>query len=62
MAKKQKMIVFDEYEKEILEAYENGKLKPSKMQADYQLIARNTMKKNRNSSATNQTQSHKKRV
>ena len=52
MAKKQKKIVLDEYEKEILEAYENGMLKPSKLQADYQKIARNTMKKNRNSSAT----------
>ncbi len=47
MAKKQKKIDFDEYEKEILEAYENGKLKPSKPQADYKTIARNTMKKNR---------------
>ena len=47
MAKKQKKIVLDEYEKEILEAYENGMLKPSKSQADYQKIARNTMKKNR---------------
>ena len=47
MAKKQKKIVLDEYEKEILEAYENGMLKPSKSHADYQKIARNTMKKNR---------------
>ena len=47
MVKKQKKIVLDEYEKEILEAYENGKLKPSKSRADYQTIARNTMKKNR---------------
>ena len=45
MAKKQKKIVLDEYEKEILEAYENGMLKPSKSQADYQKIVRNTMKK-----------------
>jgi predicted DNA binding CopG/RHH family protein len=48
MVKKEKNINLDEYEKEILEAYENGKLKPSKSQADYQTIARNTMKKNRN--------------
>ena len=41
------VIDLDEYEKEILEAYENGKLKPSKPRADYQTIARNTMKKNR---------------
>ena len=47
MVKKQKKIVLDEYEKEILEAYENGMLKPSKSQPDYQTIARNTMKKNR---------------
>ena len=47
MAKKQKKIVLDEYEKEILEAYENGMLRPSKSQPDYQEIARNTMKKNR---------------
>ncbi len=47
MTKKQKKIVLDEYEKEILEAYENGMLKPSKSKVDYQTIARNTMKKNR---------------
>ena len=47
MAKKEKKIVLDGYEKEILEAYENGALKPSKSNADYQTIARNTMKKNR---------------
>jgi predicted DNA binding CopG/RHH family protein len=46
MAKKQK-IDLDKYEEEILEAYENGMLKPSKSQVDYQKIARNTMKKNR---------------
>ncbi len=47
MVKKQKNNDLDEYEKEILEAYERGKLKPSKPRADYQTIARNTMKKNR---------------
>jgi predicted DNA binding CopG/RHH family protein len=47
MAKKQKKIILDGYEKEILEAYENGRLKPSKSQADYQTIAMNTLKKNR---------------
>ena len=46
MAKRQK-IVLDEYEEEILEAYENEMLKPSKSQVDYQKMARNTMKKNR---------------
>ena len=40
-------IILDEYEKEIIEAYENGRLKPSKSQADYQTIAKNTLKKNR---------------
>lgn len=47
MVKKQKNIDLDEYEKEILEAYESGKLKPSKPRVDYQTRARNTMKKNR---------------
>ena len=47
MAKKQEKIILNDYEKEILEAYEDGKLKPSKSHADYQTIARNTLKKNR---------------
>ena len=47
MAKKQKEIILDEYEKEILDSYENGKLKPTKSKTDYQTIARNTMKKSR---------------
>ncbi len=47
MVKKQKNTDLDEYEKEILEAYESGKLKLSKPRTDYQTIARNTMKKNR---------------
>jgi len=47
MAKKQKEIMLDEYEKEILDAYENGKLNPTQSKTDYQIIARNTMKKNR---------------
>lgn len=47
MANKQKTIVLDDYENEILEAYENGNLKPSKSQTDYQIIAQNTIKKNR---------------
>ena len=48
MKKTQKKIILDEYEKEILDAYENGKLKPSKSRSDYQSIARDTMRKNRN--------------
>lgn len=47
MSKKQKQIILDEYEKGILSAYENGKLKPSKSRTDFQTIARNTMRKNR---------------
>lgn len=47
MAKQQKQMNLDEYEKEILEAYENGKLRPSKSRTDYRAIARNTMKKNK---------------
>ncbi len=47
MAEKQKKIILDEYEKEILEAYENGRLKPSKSQADFRTIAKDTLKKNR---------------
>ena len=46
MAKKQKKIL-DDYENEILEAYENGMLKPSKSRTNFQEMARNTMKKNR---------------
>ncbi len=47
MTKKEKMIVLDDYENEILEAYENGNLKPSKSQTNYQEIASNTLKKNK---------------
>jgi predicted DNA binding CopG/RHH family protein len=47
MDNKNKTIELDEYEKEILDAFENGELKPSKSQTDFQEIARNTMKKNR---------------
>jgi len=41
----EKKIILEDYEKEILAAYENGRLKPSKSQADYQAIAKNTLKK-----------------
>ena len=47
MAKVQKKIILDDYEKEILEAYENGRLKPSKSKTNYQTIAKNTLKKTR---------------
>ncbi len=47
MAKEQEKIILDEYEKEILEAYEDGRLRPSESQADYQAIAMNTRRKNR---------------
>ncbi|MEA3241500.1 MAG: hypothetical protein U9P37_08025 [Pseudomonadota bacterium] len=47
MAEKQKQMNLDDYENEILEAYENGRLKPSETKTDFQAIVRNTMKKNR---------------
>ena len=46
MINKNKMEL-DYYEKEILEAYEAGRLKPSVPQTDYKEIARNTLKKNK---------------
>ena len=47
MAEKQKEMILDAYEKEILEAYEDGRLRPSESRPDFQAIARNTIKKNR---------------
>ena len=47
MTKKGKIVLLDDYENEILEAYEKGNLKPSKLQANYQEIASNTLKKNK---------------
>lgn len=47
MDKKNNKIILDDYEQEILEAYENGKLKPSKSETDFQTIANNTLKKSR---------------
>ena len=47
MAEKLKKIILDDYENEILEAYENGRLKPSESETNYQKIAANTLKKNR---------------
>ena len=47
MTKKQKTVVLDEYESEILDAFESGKLKPVKSKTDFQAIARDTMRKNR---------------
>jgi predicted DNA binding CopG/RHH family protein len=37
----------DEYESEILEAFESGKLKPVEPSEDFKVIARNTMRKNK---------------
>ena len=34
-----------EHEEEILEAFENGELKPNNPHTDFQAIARNTLKK-----------------
>jgi predicted DNA binding CopG/RHH family protein len=45
--KKIKTAELNEYEKEILNAFENGDLIPSKANTGYQEIARNTLKKNR---------------
>ena len=45
MTKKMKL---DDYEMEVLESYENGYLKPSKKQTNYQDIASNTLRKNKN--------------
>ncbi|OQY00851.1 MAG: hypothetical protein B6I26_06145 [Desulfobacteraceae bacterium 4572_130] len=47
MGKKQNKIIFDDYENEILEAYESGKLKPLHSKTDFQTIAKNSMRKNR---------------
>lgn len=47
MVEKQNKIILDDYEQEILEAYENKKLKPLHSNTDFQAIAKNTMKKNR---------------
>lgn len=47
MVKKQKKIILDDYENEILEAYESGMLMPSHSKTDFKIIAKNTMKKNR---------------
>lgn len=42
-----KKMNFDEYEEEILKAFEKGELIPNKSDIDYQSIAKNTMKKNK---------------
>jgi predicted DNA binding CopG/RHH family protein len=47
MDKKKHGLILDEYEKEILDAFEQGKLKPSKVQTNFQEIAKNTMRKNK---------------
>ncbi len=47
MTEKQKENQLDEYEKEILNAYEQGQLKPSPSEIDFQAVAQHTMKKAR---------------
>lgn len=47
MTRKQNITGFDEYEREILEAFENGELTPVESTTDFQAIARSTMKKSR---------------
>lgn len=45
MGKDEKREQFDKYEREILDAFENGELKPVESSVDYQTIAKETMKK-----------------
>jgi len=45
--KNKKHMNLDEYESEILEAFESGKLKPVEPSDDFKAIARNTMRKNK---------------
>ncbi len=47
MTEKQKDIQLDEYENEILKAYEQNELKASPSEIDFQAVARQTMKKAR---------------
>lgn len=47
MAEREKNVQLDNYENEILEAYEQGKLRPSPSDTDFKAVARNTMKKDR---------------
>lgn len=47
MTDNKKTVALDEYENEILEAFETGALNPIEPQDDYRAMARNTMKKNR---------------
>jgi predicted DNA binding CopG/RHH family protein len=47
MMKNNKTMGFDEYESEILKAFESGKLKPVEHSEDFRAIARNTMRKNK---------------
>jgi predicted DNA binding CopG/RHH family protein len=47
MSKKNLVMELDDYEKEIVDAYEKGHMIPSKTPADFREMARNTMKKNR---------------
>jgi predicted DNA binding CopG/RHH family protein len=47
MVKTDQKIILDDYEEEILSAYEDGALESVESSVDYQAIARETMKKNR---------------
>ena len=44
---KEKYTNLDQYEQEILDLYENGKLQPQQPSVNYQQIASTTLKKNR---------------
>lgn len=47
MEQKRETVKLDKYEKEVLDAFENGRLVLSKTQTDFQVIAQNTLKKDR---------------
>ena len=47
MAEKQKTLVLDEYENEIVDAFESGVLVPAESETDFQEVARHTMRGNR---------------
>jgi predicted DNA binding CopG/RHH family protein len=47
MAGKNDLMELDEYEREILHAYEKSELTTSQSQTDFREIARNTLKKNK---------------
>jgi predicted DNA binding CopG/RHH family protein len=47
MINRHKDVVLDDYEREIMDAFENGTLQPVASSVDFRQVARNTMLKNR---------------